>query len=84
MNVWLQKITSRKFLVAAAGVAFGLTVVFGLETPESLQGQGSEILQAAVEIAKTVAGALTALASVWKYVDAEGKVDAARVANEKV
>ena len=79
MNTFLQKVTSRKLLIAIAGLGFGIAIAFGVETPEGLLGEGNEVVQAAVEIAKTISGALTALVSVWKYIDGEAKVDAARV-----
>lgn len=63
MKAFLKKLTSRKFLAAAAGVITGLAMVFGLD-------EG---------IITTVAGAVTALVSVVTYIAAEGKIDAAAV-----
>lgn len=63
MKNFLRKLTSRKFLAAAAGVVTGLAMVFGLD-------EG---------IVSTVAGAVTALSSVLGYIVTEGKVDAAAV-----
>lgn len=63
MQNFLKKLTSRKFLVALAGVATGLAMVFGVdETTIS-----------------TVAGAVTTVASVVSYIMSEGMVDAAAV-----
>lgn len=63
MKNFLRKLTSRKFLAAAAGVVTGLAMVFGLD-------EG---------IVSTVAGAVTALSSVLGYIVTEGSVDAAAV-----
>ena len=63
MQIFLKKLTSRKFLAALAGVATGLAMVFGVdETTIS-----------------TVAGAVTTVASVVSYIMSEGMVDAAAV-----
>ena len=59
----LKKLTSRKLWLALAGVATGVAVILGVD--------GSEIT--------TVAGAVTALASVVTYIMTEGKIDAAAV-----
>ena len=59
----LKKLTSRKLWLALAGVATGIAVILGVD--------GSEIT--------TVAGAVTALASVITYIMTEGKIDAAAV-----
>lgn len=58
----LQKLTSRKFWMAAAGVLTGVALAFGVDQ----------------DAIATVAGAVTTLASVVAYIAAEGKVDAAR------
>ena len=63
MKDFLKKLTSRKFLAAAAGIVTGLAMIFGLDE----------------NIITTVAGAVTALGSVVAYVSAEGKVDAEAV-----
>ena len=63
MNDILRKLCSRKLWLALAGVATGIAMVLGLD--------GSEI--------SSVAGAVTALASVITYIITEGKVDAAAV-----
>lgn len=65
MSEILRKLTSRKLWLALAGVATGVAMVLGVE--------GSEIT--------SVAGAVTALASVITYIITEGKVDAAAVKN---
>jgi hypothetical protein len=63
MSEILRKLTSRKLWLALAGVATGVAMVLGVE--------GSEIT--------SVAGAVTAIASVITYIITEGKVDAAAV-----
>lgn len=63
MKAFLKKLTSRKFLAAAAGIVTGLAMIFGLDE----------------SIITSVAGAVTALGSVIVYVAAEGKVDAEAV-----
>ena len=63
MNDIIRKLTSRKLWLALAGVATGIAMVLGVD--------GSEIT--------SVAGAVTALASVITYIITEGKVDAAAV-----
>lgn len=65
MSEILRKLTSRKLWLSIAGVATGIAMVLGVE--------GSEIT--------TVAGAVTALASVITYVVTEGKIDAESVKN---
>ena len=65
MSNFIQKITSRKFWMAVAGVATGIAMAFGVETTDI----------------GTVAGAVTALVSVVTYIIAEGKVDAESVKN---
>lgn len=62
----IEKLTSRKLWLALAGVATGIAMILGVE--------GSEIT--------TVAGSVTALASVITYIIAEAKVDAAAVVKE--
>jgi len=61
---WKKKLSSRKLWAAVAGVVTGLAMVFGLDE----------------NIISTVAGAVTALASVVVYILTEGKIDAAAVA----
>lgn len=61
---WKKKLSSRKLWAAVAGVVTGLAMVFGLDE----------------SVITTVAGAVTALASVVTYILTEGKVDAAAVA----
>jgi hypothetical protein len=58
-------LSSRKLWLALAGVATGVAMVLGVDS--------SEIT--------SVAGAVTALASVITYIVTEGKVDAAAVKN---
>ena len=60
---WKRKLSSRKLWTAAAGVAAGLAMVFGLD-------------EAAVS---AVAGAVVSMASVLAYIITEGKVDAAGI-----
>lgn len=62
---WKKKLGSRKLWAAVAGVVTGLAMVFGLDE----------------NIISTVAGAVTALASVVTYILTEGKIDAAAVSN---
>lgn len=57
---WKQKFGSRKLWAAAAGLAAGLALVFGLDE----------------NTISTVAGAVVSVASVVTYVVTEGKVDA--------
>lgn len=64
-RTWKDKIFSRKFLAAAAGVITGLAMVFGLDE----------------NIISTVAGSVTAVASVIAYIITEGKIDAESVKN---
>lgn len=63
MSDIVRKLTSRKLWLAIAGVATGIAMVLGVD--------GGEIT--------TVAGAVTALASVITYIVTEGKIDAASV-----
>lgn len=60
-----DKLCSRKFLAAVAGVVTGLALVFGLDE----------------NTISTVAGAVVSVASVVTYIMAEGKVDAESVKN---
>lgn len=61
---WKKKLSSRKLWAAVAGIVTGLAMVFGLDE----------------NVITTVAGAVTALASVVTYIITEGKIDAAAVA----
>lgn len=63
MKTFGEKLKSRKFLAALAGVITGLAVVFGLD-------EG---------VITAVAGAVTGLASVVAYIVTEGRIDAAAV-----
>lgn len=63
MKTFKDKITSRKFLAAIAGLVTGLAMVFGLD--ESIISQ--------------VSGAVVSVASVIAYIITEGKIDAAAV-----
>lgn len=65
MNFIIQKLTSRKFWVAIAGIATGVALFLG--------GDGSDIT--------TIAGAVTTIISSVVYMIVEGKVDADRVKN---
>lgn len=60
METVIRKLSSRKLWAAVAGVVTGLAMVFGLD-------EG---------VISTVAGAVTALASLITYIVTEGKVDA--------
>ena len=59
MKEFLNKLKSRKFLTCVAGVVMGVCMVFGLD-----EGTIS-----------TIAGAVTAVASVVTYIYTEGKID---------
>ena len=63
MKEFLNKLKSRKFLTCVAGVVMGVCMVFGLD-------------EGAIN---TIAGAVTALASVIVYIYTEGKIDAKAV-----
>lgn len=63
MNAILRKLSSRKLWAAIAGLVAGLAMVFGIDE----------------DIISTVAGAVTAAASLITYILTEGKVDAAAV-----
>lgn len=63
MKTLKEKLTSRKFLAAVAGLVAGLAMVFGLD--ESIITQ--------------VSGAVVSVASVIAYIITEGKIDAAAV-----
>lgn len=65
MNTFLKKLTSRKFIMAVAGVVIGLATALGVE--------GSEI----VELVGLIGGIVTAVGSAVTYIHAEAKVDAA-------
>lgn len=65
MKEVLKKLSSRKLWLAIAGIATGVAIALGVDA--------SEI--------ETVAGAVTALASVVTYIITEGKVDAEGVKN---
>lgn len=60
MKDFLAKIQSRKFLTCVAGIIMGICMVFGLD-------EGT---------INTIAGAVTAIASIVTYIYAEGKIDA--------
>ena len=63
MKAFLKKLTSRKFLAAAAGVVAGLAMIFSLDE----------------NVIATVSGMVTTLGSLIAYIVTEGKVDAAAV-----
>lgn len=63
MDEIIRKLTSRKLWAAAAGMAAGLAMVFGLDA----------------DVVTTTAGAVVALASAVTYILTEGRVDAERV-----
>lgn len=65
MKAFLQKLTSRKFLAAVAGLVAGLAMAFGLD-------EG---------IISAVSGAVVSVVSLVTYIVTEGKVDAAAVGN---
>lgn len=59
MRELLRKLSSRKFWMAVAGVVTGIAMAFGVES----------------SAVATIAGAVTAVASVVTYVVTEGRVD---------
>lgn len=63
MKNFFKKITSRKFLAAAAGVIVGVALAFGADTTE----------------VTAITGAITAVVSAVTYIITEGKVDAESV-----
>ena len=63
MKEFLAKLQSRKFLTCIAGFVMGLCMVFGLDT----------------NTINSIAGAVTAVASIVTYIYSEGKIDAAAV-----
>lgn len=63
MSNVIRKLTSRKLWLAIAGVTTGIAMILGVN--------GSDIT--------SVAGAVTALASVITYIITEGKIDAESV-----
>lgn len=63
----IQKLTSRKFLLALVGVVSGLAIAFGVQVEEI------------TDAVYAVAGIFTALGSIVAYIKAEGAVDAAAV-----
>lgn len=63
MKTLKEKLTSRKFLAAVAGLVAGVAMVFGLD--ESIITQ--------------VSGAVVSVASVIAYIVTEGRIDAAAV-----
>ena len=63
---WVQKLTSRKLILALVGVVVGIALSFGVD--------GTEV----EEMVSRVAGAVTIMGSIFKYIDGEAKVDAAR------
>lgn len=65
MQELLRKLSSRKLWMAIAGVATGVAIALGVDAGDI----------------STVAGAITAIASVITYVVTEGKIDAEGVKN---
>lgn len=65
MKEIIRKLSSRKLWLALAGVATGVAMVLGVDSTEIT----------------SVAGAITALASVITYIITEGRVDAEAVKN---
>ena len=63
MKEFLSKLQSRKFLTCVTGVIMGICMVFGLDE----------------NAINTIAGAVTAVASIVTYIYAEGKIDAEAV-----
>jgi len=65
MIEFLKKLTSRKFLAAAAGLISGLSLAFGLDDG----------------IVSAVSGAVLAGASLISYIITEGRIDAKKAAD---
>lgn len=61
-----EKLCSRKFLAAVAGIVAGLAIVFGLDS----------------DTITNVAGAVVSVASLVAYIITEGRVDAAAALNK--
>jgi len=66
VKIFLQKITSRKFIAALAGLFTGLAMVFGADK----------------DTVSMISGAVVSLASLVSYIIAEGKIDAAAAKKE--
>lgn len=67
----MNKLISRKFLLAVVGVISGLAMANGIE--------GNEI----IDMVSKVAGVITAAGVALGYINAEAKVDAAAVKENK-
>ena len=67
MNI-LKKLTSRKFILAIAGMAIGLYLAMG--------GEDTVV----IEMVKTIGGLLTATGFGISFINAEAKIDAASAA----
>ena len=67
----MNKLTSRKFLLAVVGVVSGLAMALGVE--------GNEIM----DVVTRIAGVLAAVSVIRGYDNSEGMVDAAREAAKK-
>lgn len=65
MQELLRKLSSRKLWMSIAGVATGIAIALGVDAGDI----------------STVAGAITAIASVIAYIVTEGKIDAEGVKN---
>lgn len=65
MQELLRKLSSRKLWMSIAGVATGIAIALGVDAGDI----------------STVAGAITAIASVITYIVTEGKIDAEGVKN---
>lgn len=63
MKTVIRKLTSRKLWAAAAGLAVGIAIIFGVD-----EGTIS-----------TISGAMASVLSVMAYIITEGKIDAANV-----
>lgn len=63
MQIFLKKLSSRKFLTCVAGVIMGICMAFGLDE----------------QALTSVSGAVVAVVSIVTYIYTEGKIDAAAV-----
>ena len=67
-----QKLTSRKLWISVIGIIIGVAMSFGITGDDY------------GEIARKVAGAITAVSSIVGYIYGETKVDAARIESEGI
>lgn len=78
MENFIKKITSRKFLLSAVGVAVSVALVMGADA-----GEIETSVSVAIATVRQIAGILGALGCVISYNSAESKIDAASVKSGK-